>query len=381
MTKRRSSGDGSVFKVQSGRDAGKWVAMVDLGWSPEGKRQRRRRVCTTERDAKAALKQLLELRDSGVIKVETVHQWADYWLEHVVRVQRKATTYEAYRSALDWAKRGISPKVALLELTPVHVRQMHAYCRSQKVSESRIWYVTNVLGICLNAAVDERLLVRSPVRQILAKMPTPVQTHRTAILWTEAVAAIDATTDPLDRAILAVAFMAGPRPAEVVGLRREDLDLWRDGDVSRGVLRITGQIGHHGGVAGQRVTTKSANGLRDIPLEALCAAILSEWLAVAPASTWMFPGRDNPGRPMHYEAYARHFKNALKASGVPVITPHGARATFTTRLLDQGVSVAVAAKLLGDKPETLIRHYARSSAGIERDAIRELEERPVRELT
>ena len=43
--------------------------------------------------------------------------------------------------------------------------------------------------------------------------------------------------------------------------------------------------------------------------------------------------------------------------------------------------MAVAAKLLGDKPETLIRHYARSSAGIERDAIRELEERPTRELT
>jgi len=62
VAKRRSSGDGSIFRVESGREAGRWVAMVDLGWSATGQRVRRRRVCTTERDAKIALKKLNELR-------------------------------------------------------------------------------------------------------------------------------------------------------------------------------------------------------------------------------------------------------------------------------------------------------------------------------
>jgi len=166
--------------------------------------------------------------------------------------------------------------------------------------------------------------------------------------------------------------MAGLRPSEAIGLRWEDLELADDGGVWHGTLHVEGQIGRHGVAAGQYVDPKSRHSRRAVPLEAGAAAILAAWRDLAPESAWVFPGASLE-RPVRYETDRAWFVAALTSAGVPAITPHGARATFTSRLLDRGVSVAVAARLLGDLPETLIKHYARSSEGIEREAVRALE--------
>jgi integrase len=374
VTKRRSSGDGSVYRIRSGRDAGRWCAQVDLGWTDKGTRNRPRRFPkpNTETAAKILLKELLKRRDAGVREIRTAHDWLGYWLEHVIRPSSAPATYATYRQAVRWAKSGISERTSLLDLKPQHIRQMQATMRAAGASPARVWYVTATLNTCLNAALSEQLLIRNPVKPVLEKTIRPEGVKRAALVWDDAMTAIDRTTDPRTRARLVVGFMAGLRPSEAIGLRWDNIDLLDDGGVWRGVLHVDGQMGRHGTAAGQRVEPKSRNGFRPVPLEPSAAAILAAWRAVAPESVWVFPGA-NPERPVRYETDRAWFVRALEAAGVPAITPHGARATFSTRLLDQGVSVAVAARLLGDLPETLIRHYARSTEGIEREAMKALE--------
>jgi integrase len=362
-----------VYRIESGRDAGKWIAQVDLGWTDTGTRIRPRKVRATEREAKAALKLLLERRQEGVRRVTTVHEWLDYWLADVIAPHRSTATLATYTGAMRWAKAGLSNRVGLLDLKPQHIRQLQATMRTRGASEARIHYVTTILGITMRAAIAEQMLIRSPVQPVLDRMERPETTRRKALTWAAATAAVDATTDPRTRARLAVGFMAGLRPSEAIGLRWEDIDLATGDDgIARGVLRVRGQIGRHGDDRGERVKLKTRRSRRDIPLEPVAASILTAWSAAAPVSPWVFPGH-GATRPVSYDTDRAAFVAALKATGAPVITPHGARATFTSRLLDRGVSVAVAARLLGDLPETLIKHYARSSEGIEREAMRALE--------
>lgn len=370
--KRRSSGEGSVYRIESGRDAGKWCAQVDLGWTPEGTRSRPRRIAATEREAKTALKGLLERRDAGVRQVTTVHEWLDYWLTQVVGAQRRPSTVAVYGAGVDWAKRGLSAHLTLLDLGPQHIRQLHATMRTAGASSTRVYDVTTILSRALNQAVTDQRILRNPATPILAAMRRPATTNRAALTWAQAVAAIDATTDPRARARLTVGFLAGLRPSEAIGLHWADIDLSDDAGSWRGVLHVRGQIGRHGADTGRYVLTKSVRSQRAVPLEPVAAAILADWRTVAPESAWVFPGTD-PAKPIRYDPDRRRWADALAMAGAPPITPHGARATFTSRLLDRGVSVAVAARLLGDLPETLIKHYARSSEGIEREAMRELE--------
>lgn len=370
LRKRRGSGDGSVYRIESGRDKGKWVAQVDLGWSASGQRLRPRKVRATEREAKAALRELLERRDAGVVKIETVHQWLDHWMEHIVTPTMRPQSIATRKSAVVWMKRGIGSKVTLLELAPQHVRAMQATMRRADASRRRILDVTATLGTALNVAIVDRLMVRSPVPSVLAATRKPQRTPHAELTWDQAIHVTDHTADPQMRARLAVSLMAGLRPSEVLGLRWADVDLAQDeAGVWRGEIHIRGQRGRLGQTYAPAKTDRS---VRTVPLEPVAAAILAAWHQDA-ESEWLFPSSVTAAAPMSQNSDRRRWAATLAAAGVPSITPHGARSTFATRLLDQGVSIAVAAALIGDKPETLLRHYARSSRGIEREAIKALE--------
>ncbi len=373
MAKRRSSGDGSVYQLETGRDAGKWVAQVDLGYSPDGRRLRPRRVRPTERQAKEALRELLKLRAASVTEISTVHAWLDHWLEHVIAPNRAASTHATYSGALSHAKSGLPRNLLLIGLRAEHVRVMQAKLRDDGLTPARVRYVTDVLGVAVNAAVGEKRLPSSPVKHVLKQMPKPLHVKTPALTWSQAVKALDATTDPRTRARLVLGFWCGLRPSEALGVRWDDIDLTEDGGVWRGTLHIHGQIGRHGAAVGQYVKPKSTNGDRRIPLEPVAADVLATWRDECD-SPWVLPHPDDPSRPIRYETDRTTFQAALRAAEVPAITPHGARATFTSRLLDRGVSVAVAARLLGDDPRTLVKHYARTEPGVEREAIAALED-------
>lgn len=61
MARRRSHGDGSLYKRADGR----WVGAIDLGVAPNGKRQRKVVYGKTQREAKEKLRAVQRDKDMG----------------------------------------------------------------------------------------------------------------------------------------------------------------------------------------------------------------------------------------------------------------------------------------------------------------------------
>jgi integrase len=78
---RRGSGEGGIFQRESD---GRWVATVELGKGPNGKRLRKVVYGSTKRQVQAKLKTAQDARDKGIVATDgnmTVSAWLDQWLD------------------------------------------------------------------------------------------------------------------------------------------------------------------------------------------------------------------------------------------------------------------------------------------------------------
>src|SRR5690349_15606041 len=84
----RGQSEGSVYQIQTGRHAGKWRGAVVVGWKPSGQPDRKTAMRDTEVACKAALRELLNKRDAGQLRVRaedwTLADWLPHWL-NVIR--------------------------------------------------------------------------------------------------------------------------------------------------------------------------------------------------------------------------------------------------------------------------------------------------------
>jgi len=90
-TPSRSHGEGSIYRSDytragSGVTVERWIASVDLGVGPNGKRRRKRITGPTRKAVADKLRQLQREQDAGVDvrkKSITVADVADEWLTHL----------------------------------------------------------------------------------------------------------------------------------------------------------------------------------------------------------------------------------------------------------------------------------------------------------
>lgn len=130
-----------------------------------------------------------------------------------------------------------------------------------------------------------------------------------------------------DRTIIMVFAACGLRVAELLGARRNDVDLAR--------LQIT--------VVGK------GNKQRSVPMTEQTAAALERHIRSLPPSTpWLFPGKD-PARPFNQFALNERFAIISERAEIPRITPHQLRHYFASTLLNAGVSLKIVSQLLGHK--------------------------------
>jgi site-specific recombinase XerD len=131
------------------------------------------------------------------------------------------------------------------------------------------------------------------------------------------------------RTALSVAYGAGLRAAEVVGLKVGDIDSQR--------MRI-------------RVEQGKGRRDRDALLSPHLLASLRNWWKVARPPVWLFPNRLTSFNAVTPRSLNRAFHVAVKTAGIsePVCL-HTLRHCFATHLLEQGVDVRVIQVLLGHK--------------------------------
>ena len=108
--------------------------------------------------------------------------------------------------------------------------------------------------------------------------------------------------------------------------------------------------------------TKTAAGMRDIPMPPLLKSMLLEWRMICPRldcklhRVFPAPGHIQPwsgprkpgGGPLHYTNFRNRFwRPVFIKLGLPYVTPHSARHAFISTLQSKGVEVGLVAKLAG----------------------------------
>ncbi len=166
-------------------------------------------------------------------------------------------------------------------------------------------------------AVDYIPIVRSPQR-----LPVVLTPNEVANL-------LEAAPGLKWRTALSVAYGAGLRASEVVGLKVSDIDSQR--------MRI-------------RVEQGKGRRDRDALLSPGLLAVLRNWWRVARPAVWLFPSRMIAFDAVSTRSLNRAFHEAVRKAGIKKsVCLHTLRHCFATHLLEQEIDVRVIQVLLGHK--------------------------------
>lgn len=347
MTRRRSNGDGGVYRRASD---GRWVASVDL--DPDGPTRRRkvlygatrREVVAKLRDAQQRLADGATVEDSRNLVGPFLTRWST---DGLAAASIKATTRDNYETVTRTHLVPTLGHLRLDRLAPSDVERLLASKRQQGLSDSTIRLIYTVLRRALDYAVRDGLVRRN----IAAAVDRPTVGHREALVLTpeQAQALLVAARGHRLYALYAVAMAVGLRRGEALALS------WSDVDLDAGTLRVSRTLSRTS--AGLTFTEpKTSRSRRTIPLP---AALVDELRAhrtrqlterLAAGSLWrdhdlVFPSLT--GTPLDPRNALRAFTATAASVGLEGVGLHTLRHTCASLLLAQNVHPRVVMKTLG----------------------------------
>jgi integrase len=369
--RRRINGDGSVYKRQDGYWVGAFYAHTTSG--------ARKRVVVygkTLDEARAKLGKAQEQARSGIpVPDESwkLGPYLHYWLEHVVKHNRRPATYALYETNI---RLYLAPGLGARQLKQLSVAsvQMFLNQRLEKGDSIRkVQIMRTVLSAALTRAVREELIPRNIAR--LVELP---QWQRGTIRPWKADEAkcflTVARADPLYAAFLLL-ILYGLRRGETLGLR------WADIDFESGTIQIRQQLQR---VRGQLLQgpVKTRAGQRDMPLLDLARDALAGQAAMQAiyradmGSAW--PGTDlvfttRTGRPIEPRNLVRSFRRICDKNDIRIIKVHHLRHTVGSLLKDLKIPARDAQAILGHtRISTTLEIYTNVDGEARRDALTRL---------
>ena len=353
--RKRANGEGTIARRSDGRyvDAA-FVPMVGGG---------RRRVYVygrTRSEARDKLDELQRKAADGIPRArerQTVDEYLDYWLEHVVRPERRLTTYAGYETMVRLHIKPLIGTRKLDELGPADVRRMVAALREKRtdghgggpraLSPRMVQSAHAVLRNALSNAVREELVSRNAAK--LVKMSNPEYNIGTGLDPIAARAFLAKIADDRLFALYLCAVVLGLRRGELLGLTWSAVDL----DVGRVVVRQALTW-----VAGRAVIQppKTRAGRRVIPLPDVVVTALREHRTrqdeerAAAGDRWedsgfVFTTRD--GRLMSPYTLTKYWHDVREAADLGTLRFHDLRHTAVSLLLALGVPPHVSGRSSG----------------------------------
>lgn len=354
----------------------------------EGKRQREW-VNGTRSDAQRRLRELTAKADAGEhvpTSRTTLKAWATEWglllargKAHGMRRKGLVTprTRERYHELL---QSYIFPQlgdVAIQKLTPTQID--HVYIAlEQRLSPTTVRHAHIALKACLAVAVRKGLLASNPAAR--ADPPPKIDSDvGCALSVEETTELLKGFAGSIYYPIVATAVMTGLRLSELMALSWSDVN-FADNTIT--VVRALERTKEFGTVIKE---PKSWRGRRTIGIDPALAAILkaerekllrvragvSESADVSlgavrlPAGALAFPriaprnGRFDFTAIRNHRALAKEIRTRFRTLGFNKLRFHDLRATHATALLDAGVPVHTVAARIGNRPDVLLRAYAK----------------------
>ncbi|WP_181778890.1 tyrosine-type recombinase/integrase [Pseudonocardia pini] len=381
--KKRANGEGSIYKRADGRFVGSAVVPV-----AGGGRRRRYVYRDTRADAREALDDLLRDAKAGVrrpLKRQTLGDYLDYWLEEVVKPERRPTTYAGYETMVRVHIKPVLGKEKLDEVGPAEVRKLLAVLRDKettgrgggprRLSHRMVQFAHAVLRNALSNAVREELVSRNAAK--LVKMSNPEYDVGAGLDPIAARALLKHIADDRLFALYLCAIVLGMRRGELLGLTWDAVDL----DGHRLVVRQSLSW-----VKGRAVLLppKTRASRRVIPLPEVVVTALRDHAKtqedekLAAGEVWEDTGfvfTTRRGAAMSPYTLGKYWRDLRDAAGLGTLRFHDLRHTAVSLLLALGVPPHVVREIAGHSDiKVTMTVYAHGNIGEKSAALNRLGE-------
>ncbi|MET7398476.1 tyrosine-type recombinase/integrase, partial [Dactylosporangium sp. NPDC005572] len=236
MAARRGRNPAGRYKISLGKN-GKWQAYPRVGTLPNGRPKRVHIERDTAEQVAEAMHELFErVKAAGGTapkKIETVSEWLDHYLEHIVRPVKPQSTWKAYRSLVEtWAKPHIGARRLAgtrNQLEPEHLDGMYNAMRKgggrkgKGMAESSLVKMHAILSKAFDVAVRRGRALRNVCDLIEA--PTARKRKPDGYSVKDAQALLTAAASDRLEARWYLGILLGPRQGEALGIRWPHLDL------------------------------------------------------------------------------------------------------------------------------------------------------------
>ncbi|MFB8777152.1 tyrosine-type recombinase/integrase [Streptomyces broussonetiae] len=344
MARRNSNGEGSIYKRADGR----WEAAFSV-LTVSGKRKRIRVYAQTRKEAHAKLTEAKMKVQQGLPtpdKIWRLGDYLDYWLENIVRTNRRRTTYSRYEVAV---RLHLKPGLGNQALDRLSVPIIQSFL-NQKLEEGSsvrgAHIMREVLSAALTNAQREDLISRNVAR--LVTLPTYEAEEVRPWSVNEASKFLAAVKDSAHYPAFALMMLYGLRRGEALGLR------WQDIDLDRNEIRVRQQLQRVKGLLYQ-APLKTKAGKRDLPLLGFARQLIVAHRTQQEAEPYqtdaavqldlVFTSR--AGTPIEPRNLSRSFEQLCRLHGVRAIRLHDLRHTTATLLKNLGVPARDAQLILG----------------------------------
>lgn len=371
--------------------AGSWVIRLDLPKDPLGKRQqiRLRAKTKAELNAKIALA-FAELEKNGPPPraKTTVGQLLDRWLEKKA-LEVDFRTIESYRDQVRLYLRPRFGNRVVYHLTTAEVQAaidewQHSNRHDKKSgrrSARTVSYPITVLSSALKYGQALGLCRDNVTRYV--QRPRKERRLPPVVDAQHAVVILRALLNTSLFAPIWTAFCSGARRGELVGFRRGDVDLEkRILSIERAVAARKGQI--------IIKATKRAKSDRALPISEITRRILQHHLQQqehrlsllgmpCTPETPLFD--DGEGRLWHPDTFGSAYARELSRSSEARLRLHGARHSFASIALEEGVQLLVISDVLGHESKAFTaQYYAHVLPNTLRDAMERVSDALERQL-
>lgn len=344
MAKRNQNNMGSVRK----RSDGRWEARYT---APDGKQ--RSVYGQTAAACTAALRALQNDIDKGhwlEPSKLTVAEWVNIWL----RDYQAHTTSRTRDLYADIARLHITPVIGLVKMSaisPLHVRRVISVMTEKGLSANYIHHAHGVLSVCLNAAIEAKLIKANPAAGIKTPQRAKPKFH---IIDREQIPLfIEAAKKDANGPAYIFALLTGLRAGELRGLT------WAALDLDNATMDIYQQITCHAPI---EFAPPKDNSTRVIELTPQAVAILKQQkktlaaLQLAAGEKWERGALVNDlvfrSAKGHYltESVIHKAIHAIGAEiGIPELHPHDLRHSYAVASLRAGMDVKTLQHNLGHK--------------------------------
>lgn len=370
--RQKANGEGSIMKrMVDGKQVG-WRGSLTIGRNDNGNLKRKDFYARTKKEVQTKMDDYKKQMSLGLLMNDkiTVDQWYFTWLFDFKSKDLAPSTFECYEAVYRlYVKDSDISDIKLIDLRTAHLQRYYTKLLDiDKLDASNVKRINKTLKTCLKEAIKQGYLQKNWCDDVnLPKVKK--EDNIKALSKDDQLRLLEALKGIDLELLITFALGTGLRLGEVLGLKWSDIDFKEHTlSVQRSVRRVV-EIQRDGTRERilKEVPPKTENSFRTVPIP---NSILSKLKSYKKEQNKLILsiGEDyknnnyvfcnNDGTIMDPKKPNRRLSSVLKSNNIELITFHGLRHTYCTRLFEAGVPPKTVQSLVGHSDiETTMNIY------------------------